>query len=187
MVRQAILTIAQSIRASKVWFSLLGIGADGLRWNFWMVPQGELTALGEQFNLQELMNWPAPYTRSTAALKIFLKALECYTSRENFEGAIDRWLNLPAVPAVPDDEAGGELGLERTTLIDLVPTCENSSITAMIFKCREMLESIEYFDSKIDLGKRLEVQGIENKVIREEQTKELALKEIDEVLEEQEL
>ena len=56
-----------------------------------------------------------------------------------------------------------------------------------------------YFDSKIDLWevfvtafnkysrKRLEVQGIENKVIREEQTKELALKEIDEVLEEQEL
>ena len=111
---------------------------------------------------------------------------------------MDIWLNLPVAPANVDHEAGGGLGIERTALIDSVATCENSSINAMIFKCKDMLEAIECFDAKIDIGEdlvttfnkyikaKLEIQGVENKVIREEQTKEVALKEIVLVLEEQE-
>ena len=74
---------------------------------------------------------------------------------------------------------------------------EDSSINAIIYKCKDMIEAVEYFDVKMDLGQdlvetfnkymrlKLEVQGIENKVIRGEQTKEMALKEIDSILEEQ--
>ena len=69
------------------------------------------------------------------------------------------------------------------TVNNAVDTCEDSSINAMIHKCKDMIEAVDYSDVKIDLGQdlvetfnkymrvRLEVQGIENKFIRGEQTK----------------
>ena len=96
MVRQAVLNISQSIRISKAWFYLLR----------------------NLYNLQEFLNWLAPYVRSTSALKIFLKAIASYANRGNFEAGVDRWLNLPIIPLNADDEAGGGLDVKRKALIN---------------------------------------------------------------------
>ena len=129
-----------------------GLIGGGLQWNFWTVAQAEITALGNLYNFQEFLNWPSPYLRSTSALKIFLKAIASYACRGIFDAGVDRWLNLPAIPLNADNEAGGGLGVERTVLINVVDTCEDSSINAMIYKCKDMIEAVEYFDIKIDLG-----------------------------------
>ena len=144
------------------------------------------------------MEWPPPYTRSLGSLKILLKAVASYLSRGNFEVLLDQWLTMPVVPANPQDDIGGGLVNERNTLINLTPNCENSSVTAMILRSKEILQTLEYTEQKFLLGetftnkfntyneKRMEAAGIENRVIRQEVTKATALEELNAVIEAQE-
>ena len=75
MVRQRNLTIPQSVRAGRLWFSLLQINGPLLQWNYWTIPADILTQLCQEVNIGELIDWPPPYTRSLASLKILLKAV----------------------------------------------------------------------------------------------------------------
>ena len=199
MVRQRMLTIPQSVRVGKFWFSLLGLNGANIMWNYWTIDNDALVQLCEEVNLTELMDWHPPYVKSTGNLKILLKAIVSYLSRGNFEVILDQWLALPVVPVEPDDAIGGGLNAERDALIAQTVNCENSSMTAMIIKSREVLLTIEYQEQKYLVGeefaisfnayneKRLEVTGIENQVIRQETTKANALAELDLVLEAQEV
>ena len=144
MVRQRMLTIPQSVRVGKFWFSLLGLNGANIRWNYWTIDNDALVQLCEEVNLTELMEWHPPYVRSTGNLKILLKAIVSYLSRGNFEVILDQWLTLPVVPVEPDDAIGGGLNAERDALIAQTVNCENSSVTAMIIKSREVLLTIEY-------------------------------------------
>ena len=102
------------------------------------------------------------------------------------------------MPVNPDDAVGGGLDIERNTLIDQTPNCENSSVTAMITRSREIWLTIEYQEQKYLLGetfankfntyneRRMEAVGIENRVIGQDVTKANALTELDAVLEAQE-
>ena len=198
MVRQRNLTIPQSVRAGRLWFSLLQINGPLLQWNYWTIPADILTQLCQEVNIGELIDWPPPYTRSLASLKILLKAVASYLSRGNFEILLNQWLTLPVVPANPQDDIGGGLVNERNTLMNLTPNCENSSVNAMILRSKEILQTIEYTEQKFILGeifanrfntyneKRTEAIGIENRVILLEVTKANALEELDAVLEAQE-
>ena len=198
MVRQRMLTIPQSVRIGKFWFSLLELNGANIRWSYWTINNDDLVRLCEEVNLTELIDWHPPYARSAGNLKILLKAIVSYLSRGNFEVILDQWLALPVVPVEPDDGIGGGLDAERNALIDQTANCENSSVTAMIIKSRETLQTIEYQEQKYLLGeefvnsfnayneKRLETTGIENQVIRQEITKANALAELDSVLEAQE-
>ena len=192
MVCQNTCTIPRSIRISKMWFELLRINAGNLTWGFWDIGQNDMTALGQSYNIEELLNWQEPYVKSLEKMKVFLKCVVSYLSRGNFEGELDRWLNL-AQPA-EGEPPGGNMGAERTALIDQTPESEGSIVSTMTRKSREMLQTIDYSELKLSLsenlattfntyqGKLQEVQGIKNKVIRQESTKEHALAEIETVL-----
>ena len=141
------------------------------------------------------MKWTKHLTFSS---KKTASLVASYLSRGNFEVLLDQWLTMPVVPANPQDDIGGGLVNERNTLINLTPNCENSSVTAMILRSKEILQTIEYTEQKFILGevfanrfntnneKRTEAIGIENRVIRLEVTKANALEELDAVLEAQE-
>ena len=199
MVRQRMLTIPQSVRVGRFWFSLLGLNEGNIRWTYWTIDNDALVQLCEEVIMTELMDWHAPYERSPGNLKILLKAIVSYLSRGNFEIILDQWLNLPVVAIGQEDAVGGGLNAERDALIAQTVNCENSSVTAMIIKSKEILQAIEYQEQKYLLGeefatafnayneKRLEVTGIENQVIRQETTKANALIELDQVLEAQEV
>ena len=74
MVRQRILTIPQSVRVGKIWFSLLELNGANIRWNYWAINNDDLVRLCEEVNLTELIDWHPPYARGTGNLKILLKA-----------------------------------------------------------------------------------------------------------------
>jgi hypothetical protein len=125
------LTIPQSVRVGKLWFSLLGFNGANIRWTFWTIDNDELVRLCEEVNLTELIDWHPPYVRSTGNLKILLKAIVSYLSRGNFEVILDQWLTLPVVPIQPEDAGdavGGGLNVERDALITQTANCENSSV-----------------------------------------------------------
>ena len=84
MVRQRVLTIPQSVRVGRFWFSLLGLNEGNIRWNYWTIDNAALVQLCEEVIITELMDWPAPYERSPGNLKILLKAIVSYLSRGNF-------------------------------------------------------------------------------------------------------
>ena len=198
MVRQRNLTIPQSMRTGRLWFSLLQVNGPNIQWNYWNIPADILTQLCQDVNLEELIDWQPPFTRSIGSLKVLLKAVASYLSRGNFEVLLDQWLTMPVVPANPQDDIGGGLVNERNTLINQTPNCENSSVTAMIIKSKEILQTLEYTEQKFQLGetfanrfntyneKRMDAVGIENRVIRQEVTKATALEELNSVLEAQE-
>ena len=203
MARQRTLTMPQSIRVAKLWFSLLRILGGNVQWAFWTCEVDVLTELCEEAEIHDLMDLPIPYVRNLASLKTLLKCVVSYLSRGNFEGQLDTWLNNPVLPVVPavgagePAEPGGGLAVERATLLAQTPNCEGSSVTAMIIKSREMILTADYQETKYRLGEEFvtsynqyntingEVDGIRNKVIRQEITKANALAELDNVLEAQ--
>jgi hypothetical protein len=148
MVRQRMLTIPQSVRTGRLWFSLLQVNGPNIQWNYWNIPADILTQLCQDVNLEELIDWQPPFTRSIGSLKVLLKAVASYLSRGNFEVLLDQWLTMPVVPANPQDDIGGGLVNERNTLINQTPNCENSSVTAMIIKSKEILQTLEYSEQK---------------------------------------
>ena len=122
------------------------------------------------------------------SLKILLKAVSSYMSREHFEGELDAWLVRPVVPAVPaageePELPGGGLQVERDELVAETPNCEGSTAGAMIARCKEMLLALEYVDTKFLLGEEFvrgyrnyedligEITGLDNKVLRNEKKK----------------
>ena len=143
-----------------------------------------------EHNIEELIEWPAPYARSWGNLKLFLKAVASYMSRGNFEAGLNQWVNRPLIPVEVGDEPGGGLAAERASLILLTPGCEDSTAGAMISRSREMLLALEYVDAKFLLGEafvgkyntytelRTGTRGLENRVLREERTKADALEDV---------
>ena len=203
MPRQRLLTIPQSIRVSKVWLSLLRVNGDMTLWDFWEVDPNFLSQLCVEYNIEELMAWPAPYERTWANLRVFLKAVSSYMSRGNFEAGLDEWVNRPVIPVVPVEaedvllQPGGELGAERAGLILTTPGCENSTVGAMTIRSKEMVLAIDYVEAKFLLGEafvgkynaytslRTEAVGLENRVLREERTKAAALEDVNEIIDAQ--
>ena len=61
MPRQRQLTIPQSIRVSKVWFSLLRVNANRTLWDFWGVDPNILSQSCIEHNIAELIDWAPPY------------------------------------------------------------------------------------------------------------------------------
>ena len=149
MPRQRQLTIPQSIRLSKVWFSLLRVNGDITLWDFWGVDPNILSQSCVEHDIEELIDWPAPYERTWGNLKIFLKAVSSYMSRGNFEAGLDEWVNRPVIPAEVGDEPGGQLGPERERLIQMTPGCEDSTVGAIIARSKEMLLAVEYVEAKL--------------------------------------
>ena len=188
------LTIPQSVRIGKLWFSLLELNGANVQWNYWTIHSDELIRLCQEVNVEDLIDWHPPFARTMGTLKVLLKAVVSYLSRGNFEVLLDQWLTLPIVPANPGDAVGGGLDIIRDALIDQTPNCEDSSVTAMIARSREILLTIEYQEQKYILGetfankfntyneRRMEAVGIENRVIRHEVTKANALAELDIVI-----
>ena len=78
------LTIPQSVRVGKFWFSLLELNGPNILWNYWTIHNDELTRLCQDVNLEELIDWHPPFTRTTGNLKVLLKAVVSYLSRGNF-------------------------------------------------------------------------------------------------------
>ena len=152
MVRQRVLNIAQSVRIGRLWFSLLGINAGNITWNYWTIDNAALVQLCEDVIITELIDWPPPYVRSPANLKILLTVVKSYLSKGNFEIHLDQWLNLPVVGIGQDDPVGGGLNAERDALIAHTVNCENSSVSAMVMKSREILLAIEYQEQKYKLS-----------------------------------
>ena len=64
MPRQRQLTIPQSIRVSKVWFSLLRVNANRTLWDFWGVDPNILSQSCIEHNIAELIDWAPPYERT---------------------------------------------------------------------------------------------------------------------------
>ena len=161
MPRQRTLTMPQSIRVAKLWFSLLRILGGNVQWAFWTCEANVLTQLCEEAEIQDLMDLPIPYVRNTANLRILLKCVISYLSRGYFEGQLDVWLNNPVLPVVPAEgagepaEPGGGLAVERAALLAQTPNCEGSSVTAMIIKSREMIQTTDYQEIKYRLGEEL--------------------------------
>ena len=196
MPRQRQLTIPQSIRISKVWFSLLR--GNGTQWDFWGIDPILLSQLCTEYNVGELIDWHPPYERTWGNLKILLKVVSTYMSRGNFEVGLDEWLGRPVIPAQEGDEPGGGLGAERDGLVQGCQGCEGSTVGAMTIRSREMQLTIEYVENKFLLGEvfvaryntynelKLETVGLDNKVLRLEKTKEAALNEMNGVFEAQE-
>ena len=140
MVRQNTCTIPQSIRISKkMWFKLLRLNTGNLTWAFWDIGQNDMTVLCQRYDIEELMNWQEPYIRSLDKMKVFLKCVVSYLSRGNFEGELDRWLNL--AQSAEGEPPGGNLG--------------GSSVSAMTRKSREMLQTIYYSELKLNLSEKL--------------------------------
>ena len=204
MPRQRILTIPQSLRVAKVWYQLLEVREGRVFWEFWSRDEAEFVQLCAEANIHDLMDFPAPYVRSLASLKVFLKCITTYLSRGYFEGDLDTWIANPVVPVAPADGAapqppGGGLQAERDALILGTPDCEGSTVTAMTTRAREVLEVIDYQREKMRLGENVvecynkylplnnDVDGLRNKVIRTEITKASALTKINKVLEELDL
>ena len=203
MPRQRTLTMPQSIRVAKLWFSLLRIHGGNVEWTFWTCEPDLLTQLCEEAEIQDLMDLPIPYVRNAASLRTLLKCVISYLSRGYFEGQLDTWLNNPVIPVVPAEgageppEPGGGLAVERAALLAQTPNCEESSVTAMIIKSKEMILTTDYQETKYRLGEEFvasfnqyntvngEIDGIRNRVIRQEVTKVNALAELDNVLEAQ--
>ena len=195
MPRQRQLTIPQSIRISQVWYSLLR--ENGTLWDFWGVDPVVLTQMCTNHNVEELIDWPAPYERTWAHLKTLLKVISSYMSRGNFEAGLNEWINRPIVPAQDGDEPGGGLGGQRDGLVQGTPGSEGSSVGAMTIRCKEMLLTIEYVDLKFSLGEvfvenyntykelKQETIGLDNRVLRLEETKASALDDLNKVFEAQ--
>ena len=195
MPRQRQLTIPQSIRISQVWYSLLR--ENGTLWDFWGVDPVVLTQTCTNHNVEELIDWPAPYERTWAHLKTLLKVISSYMSRGNFEAGLNEWINRPIVPAQEGDVPGGGLGGQRDGLVQGTPGSEGSSVGAMTIRCKEMLLTIEYVDLKFSLGEvfvenyntykelKQETIGLDNRVLRLEETKASALDDLNKVFEAQ--
>ena len=132
MARQRNLTIPQSVRIARVWFSLLQVNGPRIQWNYWNFPADILTHLCNDVALSELIDWQAPYTRSWGNLKIFLKAVASCTSRGNFEVLLDQWLTMPVAPANPGDQVGGGLVNKRNTIIQ-----ENAELRKQLSHCND--------------------------------------------------
>jgi hypothetical protein len=111
------------------------IPAQNPRWNFWGIPQVELTAIGIRYNLEELMDWPAPYVKNLEKLKIYLKCVTTYLSRGNVEVPLDIWMQDP-------DE--GNLGAERVAILASVENADNSSVGSMIKKSKDLMDAVEF-------------------------------------------
>ena len=58
-------------------------------WDFWTLNEAAFVQLCEDANLQELMDFPQPYTRSLARLMIFLQCRTPELSRGNIEGELN--------------------------------------------------------------------------------------------------
>ena len=78
-----------------MWFELLRINAGNLTWGFCDIGQNDMTALGQRYNIEELLNWQEPYVKSLEKMKVFLKCVVSYLSRGNFEGEL--YGNLEAI------------------------------------------------------------------------------------------
>ena len=183
MPRQRTLTMPQSIRLDKLWLSLLRVIEGNIQWAFWTCEANVLMQLCEEAEIQDVMDLPPPYVRNTANPRIRLKCVVSYLSRGYFEGQLDVWLNNPVLPAIPAERAGepaepgGGLAVEIATLLAQTPNCEGSSVTAMIIKSREMIQTTDYQEIKYRLGEEFvtsynqyntingEVDGIRNKFI----------------------
>jgi hypothetical protein len=115
---------------------------------YWGVAPNIFSQLCVEHNIEELIEWPAPYERTWGNLKLFLKAVSSYMSLGNFEAGLNLWVNRPVIPAEAGDEPGGGLAAERASLIQLTPGCEDSTVGAMTSRSREMLLALEYVDAK---------------------------------------
>ena len=200
MPRQRILTIPQSLRVAKLWYRLLTVVGGVVRWSFWTLDAALFRQICIEAGIHELMDFPAPYARSPASLKVILKCISSYLSRGHFEGDLDTWLTNPVIPVVPAEGGvelppGGGLGAERAALIAGMPNCEGSSVTAMTMRAKEVLQTLEYQEAKMILGERVveqfnvynpaneTVDGLRNLVIRRELTKAGALEKLSNTLE----
>ena len=78
-------------------------------------------------------------------------------SRGIWQGDLDIWLNSPVVPD-PAPEGGvalppgGGLAAERAALIASTPNCEDSSVSAMILRSKEVIQTLDYQEAKMYLG-----------------------------------
>ena len=97
MPRQRILTIPQSLRVAKLWYRLLTVVGGAVRWSFWTLDAALFRQMCVDAGLHELMDFPAPYARSPASLKVLLKCISSYLSRGHFEGDLDTWLTNPVI------------------------------------------------------------------------------------------
>ena len=200
MPRQRILTIPQSLRVAKLWFRLLTVVGGVVRWSYWTLDEVQFRQICAEAGIQDLMDFPPPYVRNPASLKIILKCITTYLSRGHFEGDLDAWLINPVVPVAPAEgevelPPGGGLGAERAALIAGMPNCEGSSVTAMTMRAKEVLQTLEYQEAKMFLGERVVEQfnifnplnetseGLRNLVIRRELTKARALEKLSNTLE----
>ena len=50
------LTIPQSVRVGKLWFSLLELNGANFQWNYWTIHNDELTRLCQDVNLEDLIH-----------------------------------------------------------------------------------------------------------------------------------
>ena len=122
MPRQRILTIPQSLRLAKLWFKLLTVVGGAVKMSFWTMNEVQFLQICGKAGIQELMDFPPPYVRNTASLKILLKCITTYLSRGHFEGDLDAWLINPVVPVAVADGGvelppGGGLAAKRAALI----------------------------------------------------------------------
>ena len=159
-----------------------------MKWSFWTLNEVQFWQICGEAGIQDLMDFPPPYVRNPASLKIMLKCITTYLSRGHFEGDLDAWLINPVVPvAAPEGGVelppGGGLAAERAALIGGMPNCEGSSVTAMTMRAKEVLQTLEYQEAKMYLGEKVVEQfnifnplneasdGLRNLVIRRELTK----------------
>ena len=160
MPRQRMLTISQSLRVAKLWFRLLTVVGGVVRWSFWTLDEALFRQICIEAGIHDLMDFPPPYVRSPASLKVILKCISTYLSRGHFEGDLDTWLINPVIPVAPaagevELPPGGGLDAERAALIAGMPNCEGSSVTAMTMRAKEVLQTLEYQETKRILGERV--------------------------------
>ena len=100
--------------------------SGAVKWSFWTMNEAQFVQICGEAGIQELMDFPPPYVRNTAGLKILLKCVTTYLSRGHYEGDLDAWLINPVVPvAAPEGghelPPGGGLAAERAALIRGIP------------------------------------------------------------------
>ena len=140
------LTKLESLRVSKMFWELLMMQGERMRWMYWEIPLDALQEMATRYNIGQLMDWVDPYARGLNVMKVFLKTITSYLSNGNLETPLDEWLQ---------DPAEGDKIQERLDLILVMEDPDNSCMGAMKKMANLLLSVCEYTDVKIGLADKV--------------------------------
>ena len=90
------LTKLESLRVSKMFWELLMMQGEIIRWRYWEIPLDALQEMATRYNIGQLMDWVDSYARVLNVMRVFLKKITSYLRNGDLETPLDEWLQDPA-------------------------------------------------------------------------------------------